>query len=320
MDKIKNVVFKLIETPTLISILVGSVLVFWQLLTGVLPPSVQIVFFAVFILLTGIPHGAIDHLVEERTAEKQGKSFDLIVFIAKYLLIMAFYGLMWYVLSSVSLLFFLLISAWHFGETDIEKAPNTTVWNITRFAFGNFVLLFILLCHVEETTPILERISQNNSAVMYIWYCLNAFKIPLLISILFFVFILFYFAHIKASITINKIRYGRLFLILILTYFLPLLPAFALYFGGWHALCSFNSIHHYISENNVDKEYLSPFLILKTWTKTLLFSFLAIIFLSFATWYWLHFLQTWDPLPMLFIFLSLITLPHLNVMHKMNNF
>jgi beta-carotene 15,15'-dioxygenase len=155
---------------------------------------------------------------------------------------------------------------------------------------------------------------------MYIWYCLNAFKIPLLISILFFVFILFYFAHIKASITINKIRYGRLFLILILTYFLPLLPAFALYFGGWHALCSFNSIHHYISENNVDKEYLSPFLILKTWTKTLLFSFLAIIFLSFATWYWLHFLQTWDPLPMLFIFLSLITLPHLNVMHKMNNF
>ena len=44
MDKIKNAVFKLIETPTLISILVGSVLVFWQLLTGLLPPSVQMPF------------------------------------------------------------------------------------------------------------------------------------------------------------------------------------------------------------------------------------------------------------------------------------
>ena len=320
MDKIKNAVFKLIETPTLISILVGSVLVFWQLLTGLLPPSVQIAFFAVFILLTGIPHGAIDHLVEERTAEKQGKGFDLIVFIAKYLLIMAFYGLMWYVLPSVSLLFFLFISAWHFGETDIEKAPETALWNTTRFVFGSFILLFILLIHNVETTPILGRISQNNSAVLSIYFLLIQFKMPILIINLIGAFILFYLANKQHLITINKTHYGRLFLILILIYFLPLLPAFALYFGGWHALCSFNSIHNYISENKVDKEYFSPFLILKTWTKTLLFSFLAVIFLSFATWYWLHFLQTWDPIPMLFIFLSLITLPHLNVMHKMNSF
>ena len=63
MDMVKNGANKILETPTLISIAAGSFLLLWQLLTGELTPSVQIAFFAFFIFLTGIPHGAIDHLV-----------------------------------------------------------------------------------------------------------------------------------------------------------------------------------------------------------------------------------------------------------------
>ncbi len=318
MDKIKNSVFKLIETPTLISILLGFVLLFWQLLMGEIPPSVQLVFFAFFMFLTGIPHGAIDDLVEKETAKRRQKAFSLPIFLVKYLLTMLFYGFMWYVLPSLSLLFFLLISAWHFGETDIEKAPKTALWNATRFVFGSFILLFILLIHNVETTPILTRISENDDAVLSIWLFLIAVKIPILIGTFSTAFTLFYLANKKQSIVIDETRYGRLFLILLLTYFLPLLPAFALYFGGWHALSSFKTIHEYVSHSQ-ENEYRSPiFSILKTWSKTLFFSALAISSLAGATWYWLHFLQTWDPLPLLFIFLSLITLPHLNVMHKIN--
>jgi beta-carotene 15,15'-dioxygenase len=306
-------------TPTLISIIAGSLLVLWQLLTGNIPPSVQITFFALFIFLTGIPHGAIDHLVEKETAERQQKNFNMSVFLLKYVLTMLFYALMWYLLPSVSLMFFLLISAWHFGETDIEKAPPTSYWNVTRFAFGCLVLLWILLFHAEETTPILARISQNSDSVMLVWSWAVAFKMPLLMGFCLFTLASFFFSNQYKPIAFDKIRFLRLSLILVLTYFLPLLPAFALYFGGWHALCSFKNIHDYLLENNHDLRHKKPITsILNIWTKTLLFTFSAFLFLAFGVWYWLHYLDTWDPLPLLFIFLSLITLPHLNVMHRMH--
>jgi beta-carotene 15,15'-dioxygenase len=306
-------------TPTWISIIAGSILVLWQFSTGGLPPSVQITFFAVFIFLTGIPHGAIDHLVEKETAERQQKTFNLPLFLLKYVLTMLFYGLMWYVFPSVSLLFFLLISAWHFGETDIENAPPTPFWNVSRFSFGCFVLLWILLFHAEETTPILLRISQNSESVMPVWLWTVDFKMLLLLSFGLFSLVFFFFSYKNKTITIDKTRYLRLGLILGLTYFLPLLPAFGLYFGGWHALCSFKNIHDYLLENDDNLRHKKPITsILNVWTKTLFFTFLAVSFLGFATWYWLHYLDSWDPLPLLFIFLSLITLPHLGVMHKMS--
>jgi beta-carotene 15,15'-dioxygenase len=308
------------KSVSYIPIIAGSILVLWQLLTGSLPPSVQITFFALFIFLTGIPHGAIDHLVERETAERQEKTFNMSLFLLKYVLTMLFYGLMWYLLPSVSLLFFLLISAWHFGETDIENAPPTSFWNVTRFSFGCFVLLWILLFHAEETTPILARISQNSGSVMPVWDWLVGFKMSLLVGFGLFSLAFFYYSYQKKPITIDKARYLRLGFILGLTYFLPLLPAFALYFGGWHALCSFKNIHDYLLENDNDLRHKKPIMsILNVWTKTLFFTFLAVAFLGFATWYWLNYLGSWDPLPLLFIFLSLITLPHLNVMHKMNS-
>ncbi len=318
MERMKNVIHKILETPTLISIAAGSVLLIWQQMTGELPPSVQIAFFAFFIFLTGIPHGAIDHLVEKETAERRQKQFNLPIFLGKYLLTMLFYGLAWFVAPSLSLLFFVLISAWHFGETDIERAPQTVLWSAARFIFGCFILLWILLFHAAEVTPILERISQNNTMVASVWQFLVGIKLTLLAGLAVLSSIFCYFGNKQHYVYFDKMRFVRLFIIVVLTYYLPLLPAFALYFGGWHALCSFGNIHEYLShihsKSNTEKGYS----ILKTWSKTLVFTLLAVSFLVFAIWYWLRFYQTWDALPLLFIFLSLITLPHLNVMHRMS--
>jgi beta-carotene 15,15'-dioxygenase len=319
MEMVKNWTYKILETPTLISVFAGLSLVVWQWMNGSIPPSVQITFFALFIFITGIPHGAIDHLVEKETAERHQKPFNLLFFLVKYVSTMLFYGLMWYVLPSISLLFFIVISAWHFGETDIDKAPSKPLWNITRFIFGGFTLLWILLFHAQETTPILERISQNNSFVMYIWSKAVEFTIAIITIFLLLFTAFFYLSFKKDKIKIDKNRFLRLSFILILTYFLPLSPAFSLYFGGWHALCSFKTIHDYLLKNRENSENQPPiYSAIKVWTKTLFFTFLAFVSLAFGVWYWLHFLQTWDPLPLLFIFLSLITLPHLNVMHGMN--
>jgi beta-carotene 15,15'-dioxygenase len=315
MDILKSWAYTIRATPTLVSIAAGCLLLFWQQITGELPPPLQIVFFAIFILFTGIPHGAIDHLVEKETAERQQKSFNKLNFLAKYLRTMAFYGVAWFVFPSLSLLFFLLISAWHFGETDLENAPPTPLWNAARFSFGCFILSWILLFHAVEVTPILERISRNNEAVQAVWQFFVANKDVILIVFASVTGVLSFLANKKNALHFDKMRLVRLASIVVLTYFLPLLPAFGLYFGGWHALCSFDNIHHYLVSQNPENSEVS---ILKTWSKTLGFTFLAMAGLAFATWFWLRFYHTWDALPLLFIFLSLITLPHLNVMHRMS--
>jgi beta-carotene 15,15'-dioxygenase len=317
MDILKSWAYTIRTTPTLVSIAAGCLLLIWQQITGQVDPSVQIVFFAIFILFTGIPHGAIDHLVEKKTAERQQKSFNLLAFLAKYLLTMGFYAAAWFVLPSLSLLFFLLISAWHFGETDIENAPPTPLWNAARFNFGCFILSFILLFHAVEVTPILERISRNNDAVQAVWQFFVKHKNLILIALAAITGVFSFFANKKNILNFDKMRLVRLTAIVALTYFLPLLPAFGLYFGGWHALCSFDNIHHYLVSKNAD---ISQDSILKTWSKTWGFTLLAMAGLGFATWFWLRFYHTWDALPLLFIFLSLITLPHLNVMHRMSKF
>lgn len=320
MSIVKKLGHFLVTTPTVISIILGLTLAVWHNIGSGIPSSVQIVFSLLFIGLTGIPHGAIDHLVEQETAKRMDKSFEMPVFILKYLLIMLGYGIVWLWQPSISLLLFIIISAWHFGETDIENAPSDAPWNFTRLFFGSFVIGYLLLTHSGEVTPILGRISQYNPTLMNTWHNLVEFQnAAFLFSFLIFS-IVFSIAQSNKSIFIDKIRILRLFIILITAYFLPLMVAFALYFGGWHALCSFNTIKNYIFNSEVNKLKSTPALALSVWSKTLLFSVIAVVFLGFATWYWFNYRQESDPLPPLFIFLSLITLPHLTVMHGMNKY
>ena len=168
MEKMKNSLDYCLKTPTSLSILAGSILLAAQILYG-LTPSVQIGFFVFFMVATGIPHGALDHLVEAQTLKKRQIAFRLPFFLAKYLLTMTIYGVVWYALPTPSLLFFLIISSWHFGETDLDAVPFTKRWQITRFLFGGLILTILLLTHAAEVTPIWARIVRNDAITLNMW-------------------------------------------------------------------------------------------------------------------------------------------------------
>jgi len=97
-------------------------------------------------------------------------------------------------------------------------------------------------------------------------------------------------------------------LVLALAYFLPLLPAFALYFGGWHALNTFGHISGFLDNERT---------VWQLWKSALPFTLLSIVFLGMIVLVWSGLFSTIDPLPILFIFIAVITLPHLLVMQKM---
>jgi Brp/Blh family beta-carotene 15,15'-monooxygenase len=295
-------------------VLLGFILLIWQFLQGILPQNIQMVFFVSLILLTGIPHGALDHLIQKATDRKWNKVYDIKKFLVKYLLIMAIYALLWFWFSGLSLMIFLIISAWHFGETDLEKVPkNVLIWSFTRLIYGFYILSFILLSHINEVEPIVIKMAGNQGYFLVFWNIINMNVKQILYLLGLSFTTIFIVAQSEYLINFDKIRIVRLCLILASSAWLPLLPAFALYFGGWHALCAFDNIHDYLR-----KDY--PTLSFKlVYLKTLPFSLLAIAFLCAFLWYCKVSLEYYDPFPILFIFISLITLPHLIIAHQMNH-
>ncbi|MBO0929486.1 Brp/Blh family beta-carotene 15,15'-dioxygenase [Fibrella aquatilis] len=313
MEALNSTARRLQKTPALVSVGLGVVLVGCQWQTGAVPLWAQWTVVALLLFGIGIPHGAIDHLIDEETARRTNRGYSIGAFLAKYLLTMAVYGVFWAFFPTVSLLVFLLISAWHFGETDVEHVPFTLPWIVVRFGWGCWVLAFLLLTHPAEVTPILDRLTRGNPLPMQVWQWCVAHRGLLLGGGLVGLLGLFGVAHRLAPGPIDGGRFTLLGLVLLLTWPLPLLVAFALYFGGWHALSSFQTIYHYLRNRPQN-----PLSAQQVWYRSLPFTALALVGLVLLGGLWYRYAQAWDPLPLLFLFLSLITLPHLNVMHGMN--
>lgn len=301
------------QTPTGLTIVAGLALAGYQHWVGSLSVTIQLIFCLGLLVLVGIPHGALDHLIEQEGSLRQAKPFSLVRFIAKYVLTIGLYGLAWLFFPVFSLVVFLFISAWHFGETDIENAPDDIYWSLTRIVAGGFILGFILLTHVAEVAPIVVRIVQNDeSAVQFLnWVSSQSSALLRGWATLGIVLAMLSFGH--RPMAISGWRLVRLGVVLLLTYALPLLPGFMLYFGGWHALSSFGNIRAFLQQS--DKPVQSAW---KLWRQSIPLTLLAFGFLLAGAGIWQSYTPQFDPLPYLFILLSTITLPHIQVMHQLD--
>jgi len=297
---------------TWINALIGFALIVWQYLEGEIPFGFQLTYFLILIGATGIPHGALDHVIA-KNAEKDSSQFSIQSFFKKYILAILLYTACWIFLPSFSLLIFLLISAWHFGETDLADAASNLAWNATRLIWGILVLYSLLLFHPAETESVLVRITQGSATAMYIWSAIkNNQVLGLLFCTILFLFLAF-IANRKQKIRLQPARLMNLLIILVLCSLLPLLPAFALYFGGWHAIRSFEIIFGFLHQKG-DEAATGP---LEMWKNALPMTFLAAFGFIFLAYIWNGAGLKTDPIPALFIFLSIITLPHLDVMDKL---
>ena len=292
---------------------IGILLLIWQWKAIQIPYSFQIGYFFAMIGITGIPHGALDHVIAKNNGENKNK-FSIQQFIKRYVLAIIAYSICWIFFPSACLLIFLLISAWHFGETDLADVASKTHWdNFGRMICGIFILMIILLTHQNETAAVIERITKGQQEAMMIWtYFANNSLIALIIAGVALLTYLMY-AISKKKLTLNYWPYANLVIILVLCSQLPLLISFALYFGGWHAIRSFKITYSFLHHQR-DEHAADP---LTMWKNALPMSFLAAFGFIFMAYIWTGLGIKSDPIPALFIFLSMITLPHLDVMDKL---
>ncbi|MCX6194659.1 MAG: hypothetical protein NTX34_09310 [Cytophagales bacterium] len=200
---------------------IGAILTFLYLgaylMVGPWSSTIDLYICGLLLFLIGIPHGAGDHLIAQKIADRLHLSFHLRPFIIYYVGIMAAYAVLWYVSPLIAFVIFIGISVFHFGDMEDLAAvqPKETLLNLARtISLGSGILSFILFSHWSEVITIVNQ--------MQVKLPLNlpTFALP------FSVFLLMLGFQKK-----NYPTFLNTFLALVIGNFLPLIPAFICYFS-----------------------------------------------------------------------------------------
>ncbi len=251
-------------------------------------------FCLIIILIFGIPHGALDHKIHLSTSRKT----TFIQFITSYLFIGFCYGIWWFLYPLSAFWFFLLLSAYHFGQETFEshKLKSNPIGSAI---VGSFILLFSLLFHYQETVDFVSTISPN---ILPNLETKTAIIIALEIALICFIYLFYSFFTSK-----NKDKYIRLILFCTLYILINinygLLSAFSIYFIFNHSLNAFTHQYEWLKREYASYDFRE---FLKDLT---FFSLMAIIGIVLILWL-VDLKNSTRLITYFFILVSIITLPH----------
>ncbi|MHA7131367.1 Brp/Blh family beta-carotene 15,15'-dioxygenase [Algoriphagus namhaensis] len=251
--------------------------------------------FAVILLTVGIPHGAIDHLT---SSSYQRRGF-MLRFILSYLLLIGVYLVLWAVLPVVALLAFLLMSAYHFGQTHfLGRSTSSSLANTVNYLLrGGFFLAVILFGDFQMTREILSPLLSVDFLLPYRFHIITSL---LLLSV---------FNQYLLKISWGVQDFIDLIILAPLLYFCPLLISFILYFGFWHALPSILIEYRYLRESNTCQN-LRQFVV-----QLLPFTLLSLAGIGVVLVLGLRFLSREELFLLFFVLISLISFPHIIYMN-----
>tara|TARA_Y100000746_G_scaffold101279_1_gene86383 strand:+ start:110 stop:973 length:864 start_codon:yes stop_codon:yes gene_type:complete len=272
--------------------LAGLILAFAIIFFG-LESSYSILLFLIVMLSIGIPHGSVDHIIAFINPEAR-KFNSKLIFYTTYLSLIVFNIALWVISPFLGLLVFLIISCYHFGETQVI-GYNPTDNKLLNFVVGANILLSLFLNNIVELQEILYIIPEfanlDLSAFDSVFFLLISVAV-LMLSIVNF--------EIKRKVPL----YAEITILYMVFFHTDLLTSFALYFGFCHSLPMLMLEFEEFKNDNFIKFYL----------KTLPFTILSIIF-GFLLYQFNNDLLTSDNLILfVFIIISSLTLPHVFIM------
>ncbi len=184
------------------------------------------------LITVGIPHGAVDHLLESGNLHSKIK----LNFVIKYLGAAFMYFILWLLFPNIALLFFLIYSIWHFGQADINEWKIQNNNGFKNWIWGGILLGIILYGHSVETNIILKNMG------------VELFQInektgkTISISLTLLVFIWGFWER-KLAMILSCV-------FLAISIQLPLITAFGLYFIGQHSIHGWGHLKKGLNVNN----------------------------------------------------------------------
>ena len=266
------------------------------------------IIFLIFICVVGIPHGALDHIIHFR--DKSITKRDTFAFYLRYIALIVLVAICWYFFPLASFAVFMMVSAYHFGQSQLFYIKGPAVFRNAFFLiWGVFVLASIISLNYEECLAILsslEWLQVSTWMSAEIWVAITG------VAGLFQIAAFTYLLKIK-YITKDRLGFELLVLLclILLSTFTNAVFTFSIYFGLWHSLRSL-FIEFQSLSNSLKNYSLQHFL-----RNIFPFSFLAIIFLVISYYLTTYFLKGLSPYMLFIIFISTLTVPHLLIMHDL---
>jgi hypothetical protein len=304
---------------TLIGPVVLGILTLISPLIGEMPYSIQAIPFIGSLILLGLPHGAMDHLVPSKLAEMSEKKGVTAVSLL-YLFIGGIYAVSWLFIPLLSALFFIMLTWIHWGQGDLYAMRKLHSGKEYRENFPAFVSAAIrggipmfvpLTFHPDlyiSFMKSMETLFASNTAnysVLYSWQV----KAAIMSSVIILSALMAIYMYIKND---RLPIYGLSEIIVLVAFFMTLPPIFAvgIYFCLWHSLRHLTRLsllpgdsRKAISAGNL-KRY--------TWdmTKnTLPLTLISILMLATAAFF-LNTAGQSSLLALYLVFISVLTLPH----------
>jgi len=268
----------------------------------------QLIYSSLSILLFGIPHGAIDHIIFFKKRQLTKLKFYLV-----YLGLIVGFVLMWHIAPVLSLILFLLISAFHFGESQFEDIKITKVLKNTFFFFWGIALLATLIYYninelanvtaYFDDTLAFEKV-YDIKKVTALYYVTNIITIASMI-------LMAVYKQIKIERLLSE--FFLLFLIHITFFLFPFIIGFTLYFVVLHSLKVMQDEIEFFKKDNPKFSILDFLKLLAPYSILSIFFTTILLLLSYYSYipYSIPFLSI--------VIISVITLPHAIVMNIFYN-
>jgi len=197
--------------------------------------QIQYPVFGILVLLLGIPHGATDYLLYVRLHGSKLKKQQIVKFFLYYLTAAFGYLLCWVTFPVFALILFLVISAYHFGQSNwqylnLSRLKSSMIYVV----WGSCVLGGSLLWHWDESSVIVRQLLGTELT----WTNLEMATIQWILLLLCILVII----GLRLTLSISTKQMIReitnLSVLSFVLFHTPLLLGFALYFNLWHSLGS----------------------------------------------------------------------------------
>ena len=261
------------------------------------------------VIVIGIPHGAIDHIMAEKVYGLDNTWKGTAQFYGGYLGLMFVVGMLWLLEPVIGMLFFFAISIYHFGQADMEDfvTPGSSgiPWYVVR---GSLVLGLILFSDTSVSYPIMAQALSMDPQTL-------AGALPAGPGALIVLSALYALLFSSAVLTGKVVNWARLLadstLILILFLTAGPLVGFAVYFALWHSAGHIVEMQQFLREKRRPMSLKSFYKAAAPFTLISLFGLAVLAGINHAFGLEDQFIA------LMFILISVLTLPHMVIVDRM---
>ncbi len=268
----------------------------------------QYFFLVILVVLIGLPHGATDYLLFRRLHGPKLTRKQILRFFLFYLSAVLFYLLAWIWLPVPALFLFLIISAYHFGQSNWEylRLPRGLEISL-NLSWGTFALGGALFWHWEESSRVITQLvgtlpDWSNAALNNVQWVLLALNVLLI-------------AGLRFSSYINNRQLFREYISLGALSFMflhtPMLVGFAIYFTLWHSLSAL------LTQVAFFQKKWPAFTLLHYYQQAAPFTLLALVGLLVLVFGQALFFANISLVSLFFILIACITLPHILLVEEL---